>query len=169
MADNTVCWWIQMVRLRAYSRRFCADSFVSNSSFTNQSPVLIVLEARKKTPKTVIWFLLLNLHWGMKKSLHVRQVYWSSMNNPTCYVWNCGITSNWIFMGATWTAGLPMCHSILTWNMLHECFIPGSHVMCDFHWHLSVQPLSASHVRIHPICINIWFWQIFKTTYWSSF
>lgn len=36
-------------------------------------------------------------------------------------------------------------------------------LLCD------VSLLSASHVRSPEICINIWFWQIFKTGSWSSY
>lgn len=44
-------------------------------------------------------------------------------------------------------------------------------LLCDvsLQLHLSLRLLSASHARIHDICINIWFWQIFKTGCWSSY
>lgn len=83
--------------------------------------------------KSVIELLLLNLHWGMKISLYVRRVYWSSLNNPMCCVWDYGITSNWIFMWVMWTAGLPMLHGMQTESiMVHERHAPGCHVMRDF-------------------------------------
>lgn len=85
-----------------------------------------------------------------------------------CCVWNCRITSNWIFMGATWTTGLPMLHSFLTWIMLHECFIPGSHILCNSSGTSqcsSSQPVMSGSITLYISESD----KPSKNKYWSSF
>ena len=138
MANDTLCQWNG--RWRVYTCCICNVSF-SSSSISDWSTVLSPVKSRTK-PKSVIELLLLNLHWGMKNSLHVKWVYWTSLNNPMYYVWRSGIATNWIFMGPMWTVGSPICpHGMQTkyvsWMVL-------ARLPCDLWLHRSIKFVQIS-------------------------
>lgn len=124
-AKSVICWWVEMAGWRVRSC-MSADSFISSPSIATQSAVLLSPREAGLNPKTVIELLLLNLHRGMKTSLHVGQVYWSSLNNLMRYVRNYGMASNWIFMRGPREQPGCRCHAAFKHkNMPHECCVPG--------------------------------------------
>lgn len=120
MAKSVMCWRAEMAAWRVRSC-MSADSFISSTSVATQSAALLSPREAGLNPKTVIELLLLNLHWGMKTSLRVRQVYWSSLNNLMRYVRNYGMASNWIFMRGP--REQPGCHAAFKHKKI--CCVPG--------------------------------------------
>lgn len=87
----------------------------------------------------------------MKNSLHVRRVYWSSLNSPMCYVWDYGIASNWIFMGFMWTGELSVLPSMPTDI---SCFMNAFRLHAPDVCHFSCTSQSSCYQQIRPRSIR---------------
>lgn len=113
MDNNIVCGWIEMVRWRAYTCSIPASSFISSLA---QTAALTFVESRLSQS------LLLNCYYKILIGAWKTHCMWVA-HIEVHWTIRCAMYETMklllieIFVGAMWTAGLYLLHSIQTDNM----------------------------------------------------
>lgn len=156
MANSMVCWW--MVRWRVYSCSICADILISSSSFTNQSTVLIFVEARLNQR------LLLNCYYYIFIGAWKTHCMWGRFI-AVHWTIQCAMyeTMELLLIEFLWGPREQQGCLCSTASKQKICFMNAAYLAAAW-CATSVAPFSEAFIsKSRQICINVWFRQIVNT------